>query len=275
MSARKPESNLAFSFAAISVSFDPDAFDQALRDHGVKFIHWRAMPCPVGLIDRYDQRRVHEDHSGCSNGQIYTLAGLVTGIFTGNTKKDDQNEIGVLDSATVQVTLPRTYDDCDDEIMIAPYDRFYLKEESVTVPHKQLVETHITGKDKLSFPVVKVYDLMDAHGKRYGANDFTVDPQGRISWDGAGPGFDAQLKRGVIYSIRYTYRPYFYVDRVLHEVRVAQVEDGLERKTIRMPQSFVLQREHIFEKADKDPLAPNPNDPRQVKGPAQGILGPR
>lgn len=274
MSARKPESNLAFSFAAISVSFDAEAFDMALRDHGVKLVHWRAMPCPVGLIDRHDQRRVHEDHSGCSNGFIYTKAGTATGIFTGNTKKDDQSDIGVLDSSTVQVTLPRTYDECDEEVMIAPFDRFYMDEKSITVPHKQLVEAHVTGRDKLSFPVVRVYDVIDANGKSYGDDDFSIDQTGRIVWNN-GPPYLAAEKHGTIYSIRYTYRPYFYVERVLHEVRVAQVEVGMERKVIRMPQSFVLQREYIFEKADKDPLAPNPNDPRQVKGPAEGIFGPR
>ena len=62
------ETNLAFQFAPISVSFDPDAFDDALRAQGVQYVHWRAMRCPVGLTDRYSERRVHDDHSGCSNG---------------------------------------------------------------------------------------------------------------------------------------------------------------------------------------------------------------
>lgn len=275
MAAKRADSNLAFTFAPISVSFDADAFDVALREHGVTFVHWRSMQCPVGMIDQFDSRRVHEDHAGCSNGHIYTRAGLVTGIFTGNDDKISQNDVGLLDGSTVQVTLPRTYDDSEEEVMVAPFDRFYLMEENVTVPHKQYAEAHVTGTDKLSYPAARVLDLIDAHGKRYGSGEFSIDSHGRIVWIGSGPGFDAAASKGTIYSVRYTYRPYWYCSRVIHQVRIAQIETPLAREVQRMPQSFVLQREYVFEKEDKDELAPNPDNPRQVKGPRQGIFGPR
>jgi hypothetical protein len=275
-SIKKTEGNIAFSFSLISVSFDPLAFDAALRSHGVKFIHWRAMGCPVGMTDQYSTRQTHEDHSGCANGHIYTRAGSVTGIFTGNDAKSSQNEIGLLDGSSVQVTLPRTYDDSDEEVMVAPFDRFYLAEEAITVPHKQFVEASITGKDRLSFPAVRILDTIDSHGTRYGADDFSVDGNGQIVWKGGGPGYDAELKKGTVYSIRFTYRPYWYCSRVIHQVRVAKVDTGTERKVTRMPQSFVLQREYVFEgKEEKDEQAPNPDSPRQAKAPRQGVFSPR
>jgi hypothetical protein len=274
MPAKKPEGNVALQFSYVTVSFDPDAFDVALRAHGVKLVHYRALQCPVGMIDRYDSRRVHEDHAGCSNGFLYRKAGTVTCLFTGNDNHRDQNDLGLLDGSTVQVTAPRTYDDSDEEVQIAVFDRLYLFEENVTVPHWQLVEAHVTGRDKLSFPVAKVTDLVDTHGKSYGVADYAVE-NGVVVWKGDRPGFDAEAGKGEVYSIRYLYRPFFYCARVLHQVRVAQVEDQLQRKAIRMPQSFVLQRENVFLKEEKDDRAPDPNSQRQVVSPRRGAYGPR
>lgn len=268
--------NFAFDFEKRSVSFDPDAFDDALRSQGAQYVHFRALRCPVGLTDKYSERRVHEDHAGCSNGFVYTKAGVVTGILTGNDSKWNNSDPGMLDGSTFQATIPRTYDDCPDkECQVAPYDRFYLLDEAILVPHSQLVEAHVTGKDKLSFPVVAVDDVIDANGKRYGGDDFQISPEGQIVWVGARPGYDAQLDRGVIYSIRYTYRPFYVVDRLIHQIRIAQVETPLERKTIRMPQSFVLMREYVGEREEKDDQAPNPESQAQQKGPRQGVFGPR
>jgi hypothetical protein len=267
-------------FPQQALSFDPDAFDLAITSQGVELVHWRAMRCPVGMIDRYDSRRPCDDHQGCSNGFVYTCAGIVQALFTSVNNSRDPNDIGVLDGSTVQVTTPRFYDDTEHEfggeIFVVPFDRFYLKEEQVLVEHWQLVEHHITGKDKLSFPVVSVVDIIDAKGRRYSIGEEFDIVDGQIVWrDDLGPGFDVDANKGVIYSVRYRYRPFWYCSRVNHQVRVGQIETLEERKLIRFPQSFQLQREQIFEKqmADKEAIdAPNP---RQEKGPSEGPFGPR
>lgn len=270
------DTNFAFEFEKRSVSFDADAFDDALRNHGVKYVHWRAMRCPVGLTDRYSERRVHEDHAGCSNGNIYTKAGIVTGVFVGNDSKWNASDPGLRDGSTSQATVPRTYDDPEGvEVQVAPYDRFYLLNESILVPHSQFVEASATGRDKLTFPAVSVDDLIDASGRRYGGDDFEISPEGQIVWKRGAPGLDAALGKGVIYSIRYNYRPFYVVDRLVHQIRVAQVETALERTAIRMPQSFILQRENVAEREDSDDQAPNPNSQAQATGPRQTVFGPR
>src|ERR1041385_5143358 len=133
------------------VAFDPDAFDTAIRSQGVPFTHWRAMRCPVGMIDRFDERRVHSDHSGCSNGFIYTKAGTVTGLFVNSGSRSDAQDIGYLDGSTVQVTLPRFYDGTEEEVHVANFDRSYVPED-VLVPTWQLVEASPIGRDRLPFP---------------------------------------------------------------------------------------------------------------------------
>ncbi|SRR6266446_535724 len=272
--------NSAFVFPQQALSFDPDAFDLAIESQGVELVHWRAMRCPVGMIDRYDSRRPCDDHQGCSNGFVYTVAGTVQALFTSVNNSRDSNDIGFLDGSTVQVTTPRFYDDNEHElgkeIFVVPFDRFYLKEEQVLVEHWQLVESHITGKDKLSFPVVSVVDIIDAKGKRYTEGEEFDLLNGQVVWkDSLGPGFDVDANKGVIYSIRYRYRPFWYVSRVNHQVRVGQIETIEERKLIRFPQSFQLQREQVFEKEQADKEAINAPSARQEKGPASGPFGPR
>ena len=269
---------LAQVFVDNQVEFDPQAFDDAIRAHGCSFIHWRGMRCPVGLVDQFDIRRPHDDHSGCSNGFIYTIAGKVTCLFTGNNMQPQVQETGVLDGSSVNVTLPRTYDDDGCPLYIAPFDRLYLAEESIVVVDWHLQEVNITGIDKLNHPAVKVQDLMDSRGVRYTeGQDFEVRA-GKIVWleGGARPIVDSDSESGPIYAIRYLYRPYWYVKRFEHEVRVAQVNDdqGI-RRTIRMPQSISLIREYVFENEAHDPDAAMPDSARQVKGPRDGQVGPR
>jgi len=270
---RGPEGNVDLRGSLNTVSFDPDAFDVALRSQGVKLVHWRAMPCPVGKTDRYDARRGDHDHSGCSNGNIYTLAGEMTCIFTANGNKLDQMDMGLLDGSTAQVTAPANYDTCEKRIDVMPFDRFYLKEEAIMVPHAQLVEAHATGHDRLDYPAVEIIDIIDANNVRHGPGEYSIQ-EGQLVWEKP-LDFRIELNRGMIYAVRFYYRPYWYVKTLMHQVRVAQVETQLSREVMRFPQQWLMQREYIFEKEEKDALAPDPNSPRQVKGPRNSILGPR
>lgn len=258
-----------------AVSFDVDQFDNAIRNHGVNFVHWRSMRCPVGMIDEYDTRRPHEDHSGCSNSFLYTRAGDIRALFSGNSTGVSMTEIGAMDGSTVTITLPRVYDS-GEPVYIAPFDRLYLAEEAVVVVNWQLFRHSISSQDKLSFLAVTVQDLVDAQGRRYvQGQDFEVR-QGRINWIGKTPGADPQSGQGQVCSIRYTYRPYWYVKQLVHEVRVSQADNPYtgEREVHRMPQMVVLQREYVFEKQERDEMAPD-REQRQVKPPDAPRFGPR
>lgn len=272
MPKKQPDLNVELTAPLSTASFELEAFEVALRSQGVHLVHFRALPCPVGLSDKDDIRTVHEDHSDCTNGRIYIKAGEITGIFTGNGNKQDQSDMGLLDGGNVNVTLPTTYDGCDDEVSVMPFDRFFLSEEAITVPHTQLVQSHETGHDRLDFPIVTVLDIVDADGKKYNVGDYKIE-KGEIVWLNGGLTYDAQLKRGMVYSIRFTYRPYWYVSRLLHQIRIAQVQTEAGRIVQRFPQQFALQREYIFEKLKKE--SSDPTNERTVKGPAAGGFGER
>lgn len=279
MSSTGDGNNFPIDFPPFTTTFTVDAFDDFIRSQSLLFIHYRATRCPIGLIDKDDQRRPHEHHENCSNGFIYTLAGEINAAFANNNKKDTLMDIGRMNGSSAVIVLPRFYEksslsESDRPILVAPFDRLYLKEDVIEVVHWQLNQYHVTGNDRLHFPVKTVIDLIDSRGNRYIQGDFSVG-QGNIVWGDTNPGIDPETNKGRVYSIRYTYRPFFYIKELLHEVRLSQVEDEFsgERKVVRMPQSALIQREYAFQNEQNDPDAPE--SPRQQPGPAKGSFGPR
>ena len=276
-SNKNPPQIFTADLPTVQVSFDIDAFDEAIRSQGVKLHHYRAMRCPVGLIDQYDIRRPHNDHSGCSNGFIYTFAGEVTCLFTGNSMQNQIQDVGFVDGSSVSITLPRHYDDnSEKQLYLAPFDRMYLSEESILVPDWQLVTHHITGMDKLNRPAVIIQDIVDSSGKRYSPQDYHL-VNGQIKWlTQERPGIDPETNKGRVFSVRFLHRPYWYVRQLIHEIRVTQFENPVtgERKIHKMPQAAVLVREQVFEKSENNEESSVTN-PREVKGPESGSFGPR
>jgi hypothetical protein len=265
-----------------SVAFDSDAFDLAVEAHGPVLEHWRAMKSPLGLIDKFDSRRPDETHGVIggeaeSGGMIFTKAGCVSALFTSNSKDLRTFDGGYLSNATAQITPARFYKN-GDPVYMAPFDRLFVEDCSVLVTHQQLVEAHATGRDRLNFLAVQVQDVVDASGVRYNAGaDFDV-VGGQIVWKGTNrPGTDPNSEIGKIYAVRYLYRPFWVVDSLMREIRLAQTENPFtgERKTVRMPITVRVQREYVFLSENKDPQASNPDSPRQVPGPRDGQLGPR
>ena len=238
--------------------FDTDAFIGAIRGQGVEFCHWRSMRCPIGLIDESTDRVVHLNHGNCSNGFLYSRAGSVKAILTGNAMDSKLGDIGMLDGSNVHVTIDTTYLDSGDEVYVSPFDRFYLADEAIVVSNWQLVTHTPAQDDRLNFAAVCVQDLVDSRGIAYKQDkDFTVTKEGRIHWISAGPGMQDNTNKGVIYSIRYTYRPYWLVSHLAHEIRVVQGINGISGQiTKRMPQAAYLQREYIHRDQSNNPDLP-------------------
>jgi hypothetical protein len=262
-----------------AITMDVDSIDDLIRSQGVMFEHWTAMRCPVGMIDRHDSlRRPHEHHEGCSNGFVYTKEGEVQALLTGNGLGVEQKDLGVLDSSTASMTFPRFYssEDCQEEkrIYLAPYDRLYYKDEGILVTNWETVEAHLTGYDRLDFPPVEITRLMDNQGISYTSDDYRI-VNGQIQWKGnRQPGRDPETGKGRIYSVRYRYRPHWYIKSLGHEIRTVNVDDPIsgERRAEKMPQNCIVQREFIFLNQEKDESA---SDARQTRSPAEGGFGPK
>lgn len=284
--SRRVTNDLITEIPPHQISFDAEAFDDAVRSQGVRLVHYSAMRCPIGMTDMDELRRPHPDHSGCTNGFLYTKIGTITALFTGNSKHKNLEDVGFYDGSTVQVTLPREYDDPPGEpIFVAPFDRFYLEEESLVVPIWQQFIHHESGRDRLKYPAVKVQTLIDSAGIRYfQGSDFTIT-DGELRWIGNQPVPQLDLggsttTRGAVCSVRYLYRPYWYVGQIVHELRVTQISDGPDRSIQRMPQAIVLHREYVALTRDQNQLgdpdsAIDADALRRVLGPSSGGFGPR
>jgi hypothetical protein len=262
------------------VHMDTGYTDAVVDGQGVLLAHWRALPCPIGKGDQFDIRKMHADHSGCSNGYIYEFAGDMTCIFVGNSKQIQALDVGFLTGSSVQISVPRYYtDDRSKEAIIAVLDRFYLKqltatESPVNVIAAQLFEHNTSGFDRLKYPVNKVETVVDSHGIRYTEGiDFDV-VSGQLKWRGTRqPGMDPETGKGEVCSVRYRYTPYWYVSNLLHEIRLVRNGDQTERT----PMTAILQREYVFENEQNDqgqrPLGNN--SARQATAPRGPSFGPR
>lgn len=268
-----------------AITFDVDAFDEAIRSQGVLFEHFAAMRCPVGMVDRDDTvRRPHEHHEGCSNGFIYTKVGSFQALLTGNGKQVDFKDQGLGDSSTASATFPRFYaaDECNPSggakrVYVMPFDRIYYSDERVLVPNWEIVTAHPSGNDRLMFPAVELLgQIVDSNGVRYSCGvDFSII-NGGVHWLGPnrpGQNTDPEIGTGVTYALRYLYRPYWYIRQMVHEIRVTQVEDVDGRRVEKMPQAAVVQREYVFLNQEHDEALPS--DGRSYRGPSDGSLPSR
>ncbi len=274
--AKPPTINHQLQLPVDAIGFDPVGFDNLIRSQGVEVIHYRALRCPVGMVDPDDIRRPHDHHENCSNGMIYVKAGVVTIGFTGNSTDVRFMDAGRLDGGQVTGIIPRFYDDNDAvRVELCEFDRIYLNEPSVTVATKQTFAADITGIDKLRYPVVHVSDMIDADGIRYTEGVDFVVRGGKIHWGANQPGQDTKLQRGKVCSVRFTYIPFYYVKSLSHDTRVARIVDEytLESRVEVMQQTVSLQRELWFEKEQQDREAPA--SPRQQPLPDDGSFGPR
>ena len=236
------------------ISFDLDNQDLFVKSLGVTFVHYRAMPSPIGMKDRGEYRRSDSLDSISSNGFIYHACGEFTAALLGNSKKHTSIDAGLMDQSTARLTLPRFYDETSpthakEPIYLAPGDRVYIKDLEVAVATYQKVNHNPMGHDLLQYPALCVEFLMDSRGIEYKQGvDFKINKHGNIEWiDGRkNPGTDEDTGLGRVYSIRYRYNAHWYVAQLLNEVRVTNVTTDGVRAPARMPYHAMIQREYVY-----------------------------
>lgn len=266
-----------FQLAQYQQSFDKDAFDQLIASQGVKVIHYRAVPDPTGMASLGDVHAVQSKRQS-SDGFLYKEVGELNLWFSSNTSDWNVEVEGMTKYDVAVVTCQLKYMNCDKEVIIAPFDRFFLKDIEVRVVATQYVEANTTGIDKLQYPATCVEHLIDADGKEYKEDvDFQITPEGFIKWISQNrPGWNEKTMRGMVYAIRYRYTPYFVVARMLHEIRVSQITDMMtfDRTLQRMPFQALVVREHVLSDMNKDPNQNLMDQRFQQAPPVGGTTGP-
>ncbi len=275
--SRQPDGNqLYFNLDKYQQSFDKDAFNSLIQSQGVKVVHYRAIPDPSGMVDKGDTHAVQGPRNPSDNF-IYKEAGVAQVFFSSNSGNFDVHVEGMIKNDTAVITPPEKYENCDDPLLLAPYDRLYLKDVEVRVVNQQFVEANATGLDRLQYPATCVEHLIDADGIEYKEKQhFEITKEGHIRWlTQQRPGWNASLGKGKVYAIRYRYTPYFVVARHLHEIRVSQITDPatFDRKLERMPYQVLVIREHILHDVNRDPNNSIMDNRLQYVPPVGGSLG--
>lgn len=258
-------------------SFDVGAFDGLIGGQGILVTHYRALPDPSGMASIGDVHAVQSPRAS-SDGFIYKEVGKLFMSFTGNTSDWSVDVVGMTKHDVAVATPSKKYENCDNPVLIAPYDRFYIEDIELRVIATQYVEANSTGTDKLQYPATCVEHLIDADGIEYKEDvHFKITEEGFIQWiDQQRPGFNEKTMRGTVYAIRYRYTPYFVAARLLHEVRVSQVTNPatFKRSLERLHYQVLLIREHVLSDINNDPNSDLMDQRFQHAPPVGGITGP-
>ncbi len=264
-----------------NIDFDVDAFDNLVRSHGVTAEIYSASLCPIDVDDPNDAHT--HMHPNCQNGYLYRKEGETLMSFGGNVTSPEMTQYGNQDNSYVTATFPLYYDEpAGKPVILGQFYRIFIKDCPVAVVNSEKIEHHQTGLDRLSYPVLEVLRLTDNHGKEYTVGeDYEITAEGMLKWfENKSPGFNTKLGRGNVISILYLYRPFYYIARLPHEIRVSRDVNQMtgEISLVRMQSQAALQREWLFDNASQDPDdKQNGGRPNKRQGivPRQGGFGPR
>ena len=253
------------------ISFNLDAQDDFINSHGICWVHYKAMPSPIGLKDRGEYRRSDSLDTMSENGFIYTKSGEFNGVIAGNSKNKSPIDGGMLDTSQARITLPRYYNEDSElcagkRIHLCPSDRIFLKnvdKEEKSVVNYQRVQYNPNGDDYLQFPANCVELLMDSKGIEYkNGVHFKISKDGNIKWIAGkkNPGIDPDTGKGRVYSIRYFYEAHFYITAIINELRIGKTTENGIRKETRMPYQAQIVREYVFHQKNRGDSVDSSNE---------------
>lgn len=230
-----------------------DAFDQQLKNRGIRFIHKRATPCP--------NLRNLEDNTHSPNCPICDGSGIlrykqreIVGVFQGNSLQRLFEQQGIWEVGTATITMPTQYEDGTqadfntfDHLIIPDFEirTWELKEYEPRADNRQRVRYPITGIDHMSSVEngeLRVYE----EGVDYNLVD------GEIEWiSGKEPAYDNINERGTVLTISYFCNPVYSVLQSMRELRVTQELIDGQKTARRLPQEILVKRDFLVSPPEK------------------------
>jgi hypothetical protein len=253
-----------------TVKDDLEATNHLISNNGLRFKHYMAIPYVVGSSEAdgardWDGQDVPvENDNIVDNGFLYKYAGDVYAVFTSNNQQMRQTSLGYFNDSQAMVTFNKFYRDSDKIVTISEFDRLIPCEPPAEFRHVNFQKLHHnpSGIDHLQFMVDQMIYLGDSTGREYTEGiDFCLH-QGSIKWlsSGSRPGLDPRSGKGRVISVRYTYKPSFYVKQIMHSIRTHATIDNItgEIRTQSGPIAGMIQVDFVFrdsvqpDKADLD-----------------------
>jgi len=206
-----------------------------IANQGLKFFHYMCVPDPIlqhnaGDVrhsfgyDDGNQQFENNDRFQRENGFIYVKKGVIYGTFMNNSKDFKNIAAGLYGASGATISMDRYYKDTTEKITVSENDKLIpceLPSEFFSVNWQKFTHNP-TGIDRMQFKVCEVLFLIDSDGVAYQKDQHFQVVNGYIQWiDGASrPGIDEQTGSGKVCAIRYTYKPFYYIKTVLHDIRI-------------------------------------------------------
>ena len=247
--------------------FDGAAFDEHIRQYGLRWKHEKAALCPnVMDIDAQD----HDPNcANCDRGYLFFGDKVPIGAFYQNKLEKMYDAQGVWDIGQAVVTFQSYLDGPDGEPSQGSMVDFQVGDRltclDYTFTWQELIENSPGGIDRLRYPACTVEFVADKNMTYLEGVHFKITKEGFIEWVSAKrPKFRQDINRGGVYTVVYTAQPVFFVVQLLHEIRATIGTDkrnGNEIKAIRLPQQVLIRRDYLFQhpgdtQGQKDVLSP-------------------
>lgn len=228
------------------VSFNVENFDKLILQQGMRVKVYRSFLCPgVKSIDGGE----HQIDCKLCNGNGFVDSNPISTmcILQNQDLEKVHRPEGYWDGNSVSATFTRGIE----------LQYFTLVELlDFTDIFFERIKRQKGPVDVLKYKACRVNVLMDSSGKTYlSDSDFVIDVNGSIRWV-AGRGPDS----GTIYSVHYECAQQF---RAIHAMHVNRfVQDGRKSsdvKMVKMPEQWVLQKEFLVRRVDRqgNDLSPN------------------
>jgi len=245
------------------------------KTFGIKFLHYICLPDPLFQVNAGDARHsfgyddgnqqfVDDERFHRENGLLYFKKGIVFGTFMGNAKDLRSVAAGLYGDSGATISMNRFYEDSEEKFRPSESDKLIpceLTSEFFSTNWQKFTHNP-TGIDRMQFKACEVVMLIDSDGRVYSqGSDYNV-VKGHIEWIDGGdrPGLDPKTGNGKVCSIRYVYKPYYYIKTVLLDIRIRpalQADGSIEAKA--GPVLVQVQADWLYldrrNNNDKDPAA--------------------
>jgi hypothetical protein len=223
---------------------DMSAENAFIANQGIRFFHYVSVVDPLYQVQSGDVRHSFDQEENAQfedtgrfhreNGFIYFKKGIVYGIFTGNSKDLRYLSAGLYTDSGATLSLNRYYEGTEEYIKISENDKLIPcelpKEFFTTISHK--FDHNPTGIDRMQFRPQEVTHLIDSAGIVYVQDEDFKIANGVLRWiDGRNrPGIDPLSGSGRVCGIRYTYKPFYYIKMILHDIRIKPHIDPISQE---------------------------------------------
>ena len=228
-------------------SLDPVAYDNLIKQHGVRVKVYRTMYCPN--VKSVDGGEHNVDCQQCNGSGFLDVHPIQSVAYIQNQGfQENHNVEGYSDGNTVSSTFL-------GGIELQYFTRVDLLD--FTEPFFERVQYNpSTEVDFLKYNAVRINVLIGADQVEYfQGSDFKLDTNGNIRWTGT-------RRPSGIYSVHYESVIQYRAIQAMHVSRFAQVPDKTTGniKQVKMPEQWMLQKEFLALRRDSagEVIGPQP-----------------